>query len=376
VKIDPTPGELFYARTFALLTLLLLGFLLYQILLPFFAPLAWALFIAFLIHPLHAWVVGKLPHRANLSAGVLTFATLLILIGPLAGLATAFAAQAADLLQAAQRLATDHGSAGLIDIANAPLLGTALHWLEQTFGVTSVQVQGWVAEGTRGVLQFLASLGGQIFLGAVGRVIGFAMMMFILFFAIRDGEQLFTALRALTPMSEALQARLFDYLAAVTRAIFFGTGITALAQGALIAVGFAILDLPSPIVFGVLAALFALVPMAGTPVVWIPAVLILAAQHRWGAAIFLLVWGSLVTLLDNVLRPYLVAGRADVGTLTVFIGVLGGVSAFGAVGLFLGPLIVALVITLLRFLLDVRESELAPATGGEKQNPKPPNPTR
>lgn len=375
MKIDPTPGELFYARTVALLTLLLLGFLLYQILLPFFGPLAWALFIAFLIHPLHAWIVAKLPHRANLSAGVLTFATLLILIGPLAALATAFAAQVADLLQAAQRLASDRGG-GFADIARAPVISTVLGWLEQTFGVSSAQVQGWVVEGARSVLQFLASLGGQIFLGAVGRVIGFAVMMFILFFAIRDGEQAVIALRTLTPMSEALKGRLFDYLGAVTRAIFFGTGITALAQGALIAIGFGILDLPSPIVFGVLAALFALVPMAGTPVVWVPAVLVLAAQGRWGGALFLLIWGGLVTLLDNFLRPYLVAGRADVGTLTVFIGVLGGISAFGAVGIFLGPLIVALVITLLRFLLDVRQSEIAAADAEAKQNPKPPDPTR
>jgi predicted PurR-regulated permease PerM len=376
VKTDPTPGELFYARTVALLTLALLGFLLYQILLPFFAPIAWALFIAFLIHPLHAWAVGKLPRHANVSAAVLTFATLLILIGPLAALATAFVAQVADLLQAAQRLASDHGGGGFADITHAPVLSTVLGWLQQTFGVSPAQVQGWLVEGARSVLQFLASLGGQIFLGAVGRVIGFAIMMFILFFAIRDGEQLVVALRTLTPMSETLKARLFNYLGAVARAVFFGTGITALAQGALVAIGFGILDLPSPIVFGVLAALFALIPMAGTPIVWVPAVLVLAAQHRWGGALFLLVWGGVVVLIDNVLRPYLVAGRADVGALTVFIGVLGGVSAFGAVGLFLGPLIVALVITLVRFLLDVRESEIAALGGEEREKPKPPKPTQ
>ena len=359
MKIDPTPGELFYARTFALLTLLVLGFLLYQILLPFFAPIAWALFIAFLIQPVHTWVVGKLPNHANASAGVLTFATLVIILGPLAALGAAFVAQVADLLQVAQRVATDHGTTRFADLAGVPVLGTVLAWLERTFGVSPAEIQGWAAEGARAVLQFLASLGGKIFLGAVGKVIGFAMMMFILFFAIRDGQQGATVLRALIPMSDASKARLFEHLGAVTRAIFFGTGVTALAQGALVAIGFAILDLPSPIVFGVLAALFALVPLAGTPVVWVPAVLVLMVQQRWGAAIFLLVWGVLVTLLGNVLRPYLVTGRADVSTLTVFIGVLGGVSAFGAVGLFLGPQIIALVIALVRFTLEMREAEAA-----------------
>jgi len=357
VKTNLSPGELFYARTFALLTLFLLGFLLYQILLPFFAPLAWALFIAFLIQPLHAWVVGKLPNRANASAGVLTLATLVILLGPLAALAATFVAQVGELLQIAQRMATDHGTATFADLAGVPVLGSLLGWLQESFGVTLAQIQGWATEGARTVLQFLASLGGKIFLGAVGQVISFAIMMFILFFAIRDGQPVLTALRALTPMSDASKARLFGHLAAVTRAVFFGTGVTALVQGVLIAVGFAILDLPSPIVFGVLAALFALVPLAGTPVVWVPAVLVLAVQLRWGAAIFLLVWGILVTLLDNFLRPYLVTGRADVGTLTVFIGVLGGISAFGTVGIFVGPLILALVIALVRFTLEVRKAE-------------------
>jgi predicted PurR-regulated permease PerM len=134
----------------------------------------------------------------------------------------------------------------------------------------------------------------------------------------------------------------------------YGTGVTALVQGVLIAIGFAVVGLPSPIVFGVLAALLALVPLAGTPVVWVPAVLVLAAQERWYAAIFLLIWGSLVATVDNVLRPMLVSGRAQVGTLTVFIGVLGGVSAFGPIGVILGPLVLALIIALVRFALDER----------------------
>jgi predicted PurR-regulated permease PerM len=111
----------------------------------------------------------------------------------------------------------------------------------------------------------------------------------------------------------------------------------------------------------VLAALFALVPMAGTPVVCVPAVIVLALQERWYATAFLLAWGVFVTLVDNVLRPWLVAGRAEVGTLTVFIGVLGGVSALGPIGVFLGPLVLALVIALIRYTLEVRAEQQARA---------------
>jgi predicted PurR-regulated permease PerM len=158
-------------------------------------------------------------------------------------------------------------------------------------------------------------------------------------------------------MSSGDRARLFSHLASVTRAMVYGTGVTAVVQGVLIGIGFAVVGLPSPIVFGVLAALLALVPMAGTPVVWVPAVLVLALQERWYAALFLLIWGSLVATVDNVLRPMLVSGRAQVGTLTVFIGVLGGVSAFGPIGVILGPLVLALIIALIRFALDERVAD-------------------
>lgn len=366
---SPFHGEAFYARTFALLTLLLLAYLLYRILLPFFAPLAWALFIAFLLHPLHVWLVRKFRGRRSVAASLLTLVTLLVVLGPLAALGTAFVAQALDLLQYVQQLAAGRQPADFSDLRSIPIAGQALQWLQETFSVTAAQIQGWAVEGARTVLQFLVSLGRAIFLGALGTVIGFVLMMFILFFIIRDGEHMADTFRALVPMTPVSKARLFDHLASVIRAVFYGSGVTALVQGALISVGFTLAGLPSPIVFGVLAALFALVPMAGTPVVWVPAVLVLAAQQRWYAAAFLLGWGMVVAMLDNFLRPWLVSGRAQVNTLTVFIGVLGGVSAFGPIGLFLGPLVLALVIALIRFTLELRQVEV-----GERlvKTPTPP----
>ena len=350
----PSSDEVFYARTFALLTLALLAYLLFRILQPFFAPIAWALFIAFLVHPVNRWLTARLGNRPSWSAALLTAATVLILVGPLAALGAAFASQAAELLRYAQDFAVEYRPEQASDLANIPLVGPAIDWLQESVGLSLAQIQAWAVEGARTVLRTLASLGQKAVLGALGTVIGFILMVFILFFAIRDGRAAFATLRRLVPMSSGDRSRLFAHLASVTRAMVYGTGVTALTQGVLIAVGFAIVGLPSPIVFGVLAALAALVPMAGTPLVWVPAVLVLAVQERWYAAIFLLVWGGLVSTLDNVLRPLLVSGRAQVDTLTVFIGVLGGVSAFGPIGVILGPLVIALVIALIRFALDER----------------------
>jgi predicted PurR-regulated permease PerM len=348
-----SPGDLFYARTFALLTLFVVGYLLYQLLLPLLVPLLWAIFIAFLLQPPHRWLTGHFHCNASLSALLLTLATLLILIGPLAGLVAAFAAQVANLLEAAQTFAgTKLDSTS--DLLQLPVLGGLLRWIQVSAGISWAEIQEWTATGARAGLRFLAPFGGRLFLGALETAVSFVITMFVLFFFIRDGRRMAAVTRGLIPMSQADKSRLFGHLAGVLRAVVYGTGLTALMQGALVGIGFWILGLPAPLVFGALATVFALIPAAGTPVVWVPAAIVLAAQQRWGAAIFLVVWGLLLSTLDNFVRPYLVSGRADVGTLAVFVGVLGGIAAFGPIGLFAGPFILALVVALIRFTLEMR----------------------
>jgi predicted PurR-regulated permease PerM len=349
-----TDDRTFYARSFAIITILLVGYLLYLVLAPFFAPIAWALFIAFLIHPLHAWLTRRLGGRAAWSAALLTIIVFFMVIGPLAALGAAFAKQVADLARYAQAFAVEHRPSDLSELASAPVIGPALAWLQETAGISLAQIQRWALEAAQAVLKALGTLGRAAFVGALGTVIGFALMMFILFFAIRDGKRLSDAAQALVPLDGKDKSRLLLHLGSVTRALVYGTGVTALAQGALVGIGFAVVGLPSPVVFGVLAALAALVPMAGTPLVWVPALIVLAAQERWGAALFMLLWGGFVVTIDNFLRPWLVSGRAEIGALTVFLGVLGGVSAFGPIGIILGPLVLALAIALVRFSLETK----------------------
>lgn len=356
----PTSAVVFYARAFTLATLALLGFLLYLILSPFFAPLTWALFIAFMLHPLHTWTVGKLHGRENLSAALLTALTLLTLIGPFTVLVAAFVVQVTELLQYAQQIAAEHRE--YRDLRTVPVVGAWLAWLQTSLGLSLQQIQSGIEQGTRALLQFVAALGGKLLLGAFDMAVSFLIMMFTLYFMIRDREKFLSTLRAMIPLSSARKNRLFDHLGSVTRAVVFGSGVTALVQGILVGIGFAVLGLPSPVVFGTMAMVFALVPMVGTPIVWAPAVIVLAMQERWIAAGLLLGWGIMVSTIDNFLRPYLVAGRAEVTTLTVFIGVIGGMFAFGPVGLLLGPLVLALAIALVRFALEVRPLEITEAS--------------
>jgi predicted PurR-regulated permease PerM len=137
-------------------------------------------------------------------------------------------------------------------------------------------------------------------------------------------------------------------------------------QGALVGVAFALVGLPSPVVFGVLAMLAALVPLFGTALIWVPAAGVLAAQRRWGAAIFMAAWGVFVVAgSDNVVRPMFISGRAQISTLPVFLGLAGGLSAFGPIGMVLGPVIVALVLALLRFAEESRQPVVI-AAGAEE----------
>lgn len=365
-------SDRFYARTFALVTCLVLGLALFKIVQPFLGPLLWAIFIAFLLYPLHVRLAVRLRGKPQMSAALLTVLTFIVIIGPLTALSAAFAAQVGDLLQIVQDKVAGQTSGNVLNLANVPWVRQTLDWLNNTLDIDVAQIQGWFTQGSREALQTLASLTGKVFIGAVGTVIGFVLMEFMLFFFIRDGGEMVATTRELIPMSEMHKAKLFDHLAAVTRAMVYGTGLTALIQGTLVGISFLIVNLPSPIVFGVIAALVALLPFGGTALVWGPAAMVLAFQGRWGATIFMLVWGAvLVSLVDNVVRPMLVSGRANVGTLTVFIGVLGGLAAFGAIGLFLGPVILALIIALIRFRLEIRRAEKAMALSAVSDPPTP-----
>jgi predicted PurR-regulated permease PerM len=245
------------------------------------------------------------------------------------------------------------------DLGNYPILERPLAWIEATTGITLAQVQGWVVTGTKRLLEAMVSSGGTVMLGALSTVVSFLLMLFVLFFVLRDGPVFAGMVVRMLPVETRLRTRLWQHLIDVTRAVFMGIGLTAVVQGALLGIGFWIAGLASPLVFGVLGMLFALVPIIGTTILWVPGALWLLSQGEPGHAIFLAAWGLLVvSAVDNFLRPLLISGRAEVPTLAVFIGVMGGLSAFGFIGLFVGPIVLGLLVALFRFTAE----ELAPET--------------
>jgi predicted PurR-regulated permease PerM len=343
----------FYSRSFLIATAVILAYLLLAVLEPLKGALGWAVVLAFLLHPLHERLSRRLKGRGMLSAAIITGLTPFFVLLPLSVLGVVFAGQVADLIG---YLRGQHFLANgqlLSRLESYPLLGDALRWSSANFPVSAAQIQGWVMGGMQGVLKSAAAAGGSLALGLFGTVVGFFMMLFLLFFLLRDGRAILDHLTRLIPLETARRERLLDYLAQVTRAVVFGSTATALIQGIFVAVGFALVGLPSPVVFGVVATIAALLP-AGAAIVLVPAVLYLAVGGHWLAAIFLAFWTGLLAVVENVARPLLTAHRAHVSTLAVFVGAVGGVSAFGVLGLVLGPVLLSFVVALARFTTEER----------------------
>ena len=350
-------GLVFYRRVFALVFVGLVAVLLYRVLEPFLAPLAWATVLAFVMHPLQVRLARAFRGRAGLAAALLTLLTLVLFVGPLTLLGGAFAAQAGGLVSSLQELVGRLQIGSFTELTQLPAAQSTLAWFEQHLAISTEQLRAWTVAGAERLLQPLAALGGQAFLGAIGTVVSFALMLFLLFFMLRDGARMLDTTLGLVPLDATHKLRFAKHLGDVTRAVVFGTVVTSLLQGACVSIGFMFVSLPSPVVFGVLSAVLSVLPVGGTAFVWGPAVAWLFASGRVGAAVFLLVWGLLVVALaDNLLRPMLISGRTEVPTLAVFIGVLGGLAAFGLVGMFLGPLVISLAVALVRFADDALAS--------------------
>lgn len=337
----------FYRQFFVVVTVAVLGWALWSILDPLWTTIGWAAVLAFLLHPLHERLTTRFKGRASLSAGLLTALTPFFVMAPVAFLGVVFAKQVANLLSYMSKTTLTY-PAILARLDTTPVIGGVIRWIRDSVPVTAEQIQGWVMDGAQTVLKSAASMGGSIALGIMGSLVGFFMMLFLLFFLLRDGRLMLRRLIQFIPLEPRPRGQLISYLGDVTRAVVFGSVATALIQGTFSGVGFALVGLPSPVVFGVLATLAAFLPV-GSAIVLVPAVLYLMFEGRWGAAIFLGVWSAGVGVMDNFLRPYLTAKQAEVSTLAVFVGAIGGASAFGVLGLVIGPVLLGFLAALLQF---------------------------
>jgi predicted PurR-regulated permease PerM len=360
---DDRDDHRFWVRVGGLLLLAGLLYLVWRIIEPLWQPLLWAVLLGALLAPVNQRLTRRLRGRVRLASTVTLLLSVLVVLLPLAMVTGAVGLQAAHLLQTLDRYVPDTKSGVPLDLATLPWIGDALGWVEENSHVSLAQLQEWILAGSKRLLEMLMSSGGSMVMGAVGVVVSLLLMLFVLFFVLRDGPAVAKSVIDMLPITARRRDRLMLHLGDTTRAVFVGIGLTALVQGMLVGIGFWIAGLPSPLVFSVVGVIAALIPMLGAALVWAPGAAYLALQGDLGHAIFLAIWGvAVISMVDNFLRPMLISGRAEVPTLAVFVGVMGGLAAFGFVGLFIGPIVLGVVVALFRF-----ESEEVAARRGAHQ---------
>ena len=312
-------------RWFTIGTLIIVVAAIALILWPLRVPIAWAAMLAFLMTPLHKRLTKKFGNRPNASAGLLTALTPIAIFAPLTLIGIAFAQQISSLAESLQQNPDLFDLSAWLDPARHPTIAGLFSGLSTRFGIDLAEIQTYLRDNLQQWAGAAAGMSGQLFLNAAGMFLRFCLMLFILFFMIRDGERWFSGFAALLPLTSARREALFTRLAKVTRAVVYGCGVTAAVQGSLVGIGFAIAGLPGTVVFGVIATVSALLPFGGAALVWAPAMLYLLGSGQIGWGIFMAVWGGVVSISDNFVRPAIISRYTPVPTLLVFLGVIGGV---------------------------------------------------
>jgi predicted PurR-regulated permease PerM len=328
-------------------------YLCYLLIAPFLKPILFAFIFAIVFYPVHA----KIRHWVrNRNAGAALSATAVILVvGVLSFLIGR--ALVSGLHDIYDSLSGSGESRERLTVFIIQLFDRAISWASHYVPISVPNLQsallGQVEKAVASVLGATA--------GFVGSLSAFGLNTFIaifaMFFLLRDGKAMSRRVAVILPLRLGQARRLFSLVRETLHAIVYGTLAMAALQGTLMGLAFWFLGLASPAVWGLLATGLAVLPIVGTTCVWLPAAGMLLVSGHWVKGLVLIVWGvAVVHSVDNILRPYLIGGRVKLSTLYVFFAVVGGLKAFGALGLFLGPLILSLTAALFTFLREEKRA--------------------
>jgi predicted PurR-regulated permease PerM len=341
--------------------LVLTLYLMYRIFQPLLPGIAWAMVLAVAFQPLYARLVRWLKGWGWTAAVLLSALVAAFIVVP-AVLAVIQVGQG--LVQAYTWLdqVVAARSTEPLGFGGIPWIRDATEWLGRYVDLSKIDLQAMALSILKTLGNALASRTTGFVADALATLLTLLVMLMTMAVLFHEGPRLVAMARQFLPLSESDKEEAIRQLRGVTRSVFFGVLFTALAQAVLGAVGIALVGLPAALTFGAAMFFAALLP-AGTVIVWGPAALwLLVTGHPW-KALFLAIWGiAVVSMADNLLRPLFIGRGVRLHTLLVFFGILGGMLAFGLVGLFIGPL----VITFFLFLMEIAKRDFfrdAPPSG-------------
>jgi len=317
----------------------------FVVLRPFVSALLWAAILCFSTWPLYSRVERLVKGRQTLAATLMTLLIAVVLVAPFTIVGISMADSVASLIDSVRAMAKDGPPDPPPWVANIPVVGKYIenYWLDlahNTDRLTEMTAQffkasrGWLLRRGFDIGQGVAQL---------------SLSVFIAFFFYRDGQSVARSIKDTAKRIIGDRTQQFLELAGGTvKGVVYGILGTALAQGILAGIGFWIAGVPGALLLGFLTFFLSLVPM-GPPLVWVPATVWLFYNHHTWQGIFLLIWGAgIVSTIDNVLKPYLISRGSNLPFVLVFMGVLGGVIAFGFIGVFIGPTLLAIGYSLIQ----------------------------
>jgi predicted PurR-regulated permease PerM len=357
--MDRASGSRSYTVIFLVLAALGIGYVCVRVLAPFLGAIAWAIILAVAFQGPWSYLEHRMANRRGLAAALLTLAIALLVLLPAGLFAGVLASQTIDVANRVSHKLADLHVTSFSDVIALPRVADALDGIRSRAGISKPDFEklaaGFVAKASTAA----ARVSGKLVLGVFDAVLTFVLVIFLLFFLFKDGRAMAAAAFDMLPTDPDGRRRLSRSLQAMLAAIFRGSLLCAFVQGASGALGWWIAGLPSPALAGAAMGVLSLLPVGGTAIAWLPGAIYLWSAGRVGSAVFLFAWGLVVTsfLADNVLRPMLIRGSDELSTLVVFLGVFGGIAAFGLLGIFIGPVALALAVTLVGVIRQAAGAE-------------------
>jgi predicted PurR-regulated permease PerM len=332
--------------------LLVMTVLFFGVMADFLLPLFLALLLVVMFGPLYRWFRGRCGDHDRIAAVLTTVAILLMVLIPLLLLLveagreaeTVYHAAVKDSKTASQAAAPDIGK--LADWASSEIVG-----FSKRLGI-ALDPKDLQTRITDGVQQFLAPLALRTTKLFGETLVGLFVMILATYYFFADGELMTQAIRRLSPLEGNRTQELLDQFDAITRAVVVATLFSAFIQGLLAGVGFYVAGVGSVFLLTAMSMLFTLVPFVGAAIIWAPVCLWLyVGEGRTLAAVLLAAYCILVvSMVDNVVKPMVLHGRSNLHPLLALLSVLGGVQAIGPIGIFVGPMVVAFLQTLLNMV--------------------------
>ncbi len=327
-------------------------YLFYRIIIPFFVPITWAAVFAILFRPLYDKILRKL-HSPNTTAVIMCVFILVIIIGPIAYIFAALVNEAASAVAEVNAMyrAGEFDNFLKFDL---PWMNSIRDMLSQYYDMSQVNLDQLVKDALERVTGVLFNQTSWLIANGTKTVFYFVLMLFTMFYFFRDGDRVVNKVKRLMPLPQDQVDRVLTRLRDVIYATMYGGVAVALVQGVLGGVLFALLGISSAVFWGAVMAFLSIIPMIGAFVVYIPAGIILIIGGSYWKGFLVIAIGTLViSQIDNLIRPYLIAGRTEMHPLMLFFTIMGGVAMFGLLGVVVGPLIAAVFVTLLK-LFEVR----------------------